>query len=163
MDTEIEDELDSLRGKLAAAVAEDTKQVAHLQARIERNRTLLSNIRSSLNTYRPNSGNAAANDGTKADKILEAISSLTKSPFTGDDVLVEINRLFPDARIERKAVSSIMWKMLSRGRAKNFRQASKGKGRQPSFYEKVSAKVRVRTLTESNDLLPKNGTEAHRI
>lgn len=158
MDINIEHDLEALREKLATAIADDSRQAAILQARIDKNRALLSHVRSSLNAYRPAGEGRAEADGTKGEKILQAIASLTKTPFSGDDVLTEIKRLFPDARIDRTAVSSLLWKMLDRG-AKDFRQIVKGKGRKPSLYEKVNDGVRIRT--RGSHAAATNGNESH--
>jgi hypothetical protein len=130
-----------------------------LQGRIEKNRALLVHIRSSLNAYRPGSGHATGQEGmSKRDQVLEAISSIKKDQFTGEDIVTETTRLFPDVQIDRALVSSILWKTISSGKAKTFRQIYKGVGRKPSLYEKISGGVRVRSrqVTDSPDLLPHN-------
>jgi hypothetical protein len=152
MESKIETQMESLLEELAREITKDVKEREILDTRIEKNKATFDHIKSSLNAYRPQT-----NDGTLKGKIITAIDSVPKSPFTGDDVLEQIDKLFPGSGIDRAKVSSIMWRIQTHKEAKNFRQLSKGQGRTPARYEKISGGVRVRT--RHVELLATNGTD----
>jgi hypothetical protein len=153
MESDLEKDLAALKDKLSAAIMEDRRQIDVLRQRINKNQAFLNFADASLNGYQPSTPAPSTiprrpkgrprQSGTKREAALKAIRGLNKDVFTGDDVLAEIKRRFPEIYLTRAQVSSLMWKLsTTKYGNKTFRQITPWiGGKTPAKYEKIGPPV----------------------
>jgi hypothetical protein len=154
MENDLEKDLAALKDKLSAAIMADRRQIDVLRQRINKNQAFLNFADASLNGYQEGGPPQSAPEpvttprrakgrprqtGTKREAALKAIRSLNKDIFTGDDVLEEIKRRFPEIYLTRAQVSSLMWKLSTTKYGHDtFRQITPWiGGKTPAKYEKI--------------------------
>jgi hypothetical protein len=144
----IEQDLTSLKAKLEAEIESDLKQFEALKKKIQKNEDLLRAIKASLGGSRNEGDNAAY--GTKLEIIQAAIGRIPKQQFTQNEVEAEIKRSNPEMDVNRDRIRAALWTMASK--ENGIKQISKGNNKQPALYEKIAGIVKTKRTTEQDKI-----------